>query len=746
MKISLFLSGLLFAVNLFAQKSNFVIDDKLPLTFLTDTTQLTLLNARHGSRFSFSPVFGDAGIHTGALGYDMDAFSELLIEVETEKGSFCFRTAGLNAKTNYLTNQTMQFGMTGTQLSGTTPDGALKIICTIVSPFTPSDSLNDTENLKVQIAPHYYIYTEIFNLSGEEVSGNVKIGLQKILYEYGRGSAAPSWRFDGRVRNELYFKDEGTGEKTLLALVSLTPNKHQHIKKSGFNTLKTDFLLSPSAVFNDTLAYVTHHEGKMLYDKKYNMPLRFYYTKFWKDIKEVIAYTRSNAAQNISLSAKFEKILTRSAATPEQKWMTALAFHNDIANAFLLLDNKDRPRFYLLEGRFRHISTIDVAHETELNAIFAPWRLKLQLDTWLDYVSRKEVWTHDFENEWGNKQHKEGMSASEYGPFVEHDLGDFPFIAETSEYSFGPHMAVEENANYALLLYWYWKLTADDEFVKAQLGMVDVLLYSMSNRDTDNSGIADKGIGWSSYDVSDAIKRSPENVYLGVKQLFAYEVAAEMFEKLAIKGVNTGAMTDVKDVKDGEGAGFFEANQLSNEKLRAKQAAKYRAEAQKIAVSIKAAYKKYKYLPTSLDPSFKGWNQHAIVICEGLFLPTLSGYRSKLADELNPLFADTYQQAYQKSVTPYGIKLSSEEPATWFSKTMVADVISIYKFPFKTSTAKYAYDWNKNNADAYNDGAMSTTEKWNGFWYPRGISALGYIFADYKFTAEQRNAFLKELR
>ncbi|MCS7004133.1 MAG: glycoside hydrolase family 52 protein [Cytophagales bacterium] len=733
---------------IYSQNSRFFLDTQIPLIPFTDTTQLSILNARNGSRFSFSFLTGEQGIHTGALGFDSDAFSELLLEVQTSKGRYCFRTCGLPYGAQYLLNQQIRLGMTSVQLSGTTPDGLL-VIVTIVSPFTPCDSLGDTTKLKVQIAPVYYILSEIFNRSGKYVEGNIKVGFQKIAYEYGRGSAVPSWRFDGRKRNELYFKDEGTSEKTLLSLVSLSHQKHQHIKINSFHTLKVDFSLANGQNFIDTVAYTAYHPDKVIRDKKYNMDLKFYYTRFFRNIQEVNEYARRAASLNLDLSARFEKILSRSKIAPEEKWVIALAFHSDNANAFLLIDEKQRPRFLLLEGRFRHMSTIDVAHETELMALFSPYRLKLQLDMWLDYLARKEVWTWQFENEWGNVQHKEGMSASEYGPFLEHDVGDYPFVAETSEYSFGPHMAVEENCNFALLLYWYWKLMSDDEFVKSHLGMLDVLLHSVVNRDTDDSGLADKGVGWSSYDVNDAIKQSPENVYLGVKQLCAYEVAAEMFEKLAIKELEPNPeIKDIKSIKDGEGKGYFESIQLANEKLRYKQAMRYRAEARKIVNSLVKAFGELGYLPVSLDRTFRGWNQYSITIPEALFLPGLSGFSSATIQEIIPMLSTTYQLAYQKSLRSYGVNLSSEESVTWFSKTMVSDIVASYWFGLKPSTAIFAYRWNKNNPDAYNDGALGNRpqDKWNGFWYPRGISALGYLLREQQFRASQRLQFLEELR
>ena len=98
------------------------------------------------------------------------------------------------------------------------------------------------------------------------------------------------------------------------------------------------------------------------------------------------------------------------------------------------------------------------------------------------------------------------------------------------------------------------------------------------------------------------------------------------------------------------------------------------------------------------------------------------------------------------SKTPHGIKLSSGEDVTWFSKIMVSDIVASYWFDSKPSTAKYTYDWNKNNTEAYQDGAYSLTRPWPGNWYPRGMSSLGYLFREADFKAGKRQEFLKGLR
>jgi hypothetical protein len=250
------------------------------------------------------------------------------------------------------------------------------------------------------------------------------------------------------------------------------------------------------------------------------------------------------------------------------------------------------------------------------------------------------------------------------------------------------------------------------------------------NRDTDGNGIVDQAIGWSTYDNADVIKKSPENTYLGVKQMMAYLVAADMFENLYISPEEAGELKDIKDVKDGTGVGY-ETGKVQNKILRLNQAAKYRAEAQKIINTLNKAFLQYGYIPCSLDTTFEGWAQHSIVIGEGLFLPGLVGFESPILKEILPALKTSYEKAYQLSKTDYGIKLSSDEGGTWFSKIMVMDNVAAKWYNINNNNVSYTYHWNKNNHYAYNDGINADGKTaWIGFWYPRGVSVIAYFLLE----------------
>ncbi len=696
-------------------------------TKLNNKTQLTVLNSRFGSRFSFSVSSSENAIRMGAMGYDLDEATGFYLAVENGDGNFCFRTIDRLPGVDYLNNQELDFGLTFSEMRGKT-DGNIQVGVTIISPFTTSKNLDDEFNIKTQIVPAYYLITKMQNNSEADFNGTLKIGFKKTEVKTYSQLANRSMN---KNSNKIYFRDNSNPESKVL-LGAIRDDFEKFHNRYGVNGIQKNVSLKKGKSTTDTILIAGFYKGKVIRDLRINQDLRFYYTKFWNNVEEVFEFAKTNKKEILTTTDKFENIGREADATAKEKWVAALAFRSDMANSLLLSDEDGQSRFYLEEGRYQHLSTIDVAHETEVAAIFAPWRLKMQIEQWTNYLALKEV-TVPPNKEIGKKAYKEGMTAAEYGAFLYHDVGDFPFVDFTSNYNYGPNMAVEENTDFVLLLYWYWKLTGDNHFVQAQLGITDILLQSVMNRDTDDSGIADTGFGWTTYDANDVLKLSPENTYLGVKQLCAYAVASEMFTQLAIKSESSKVFGGVKNVIDGEGVGFS-AVRVGNEKLRKKQAEKYNKEAVKILKTLTKAQKKYGYIPICLDENFPGWNQLSVVIPEGLFLPGLAGADIVVLNKLSGILKDNYIQSFEKGKSSYGIRLVENESTTWFSKVMVSDIVASYWFSINNSTAKYAYEWNMNNPFAYNDGLLEADKAWSGYWYPRGVASILYLFRNQKNT------------
>lgn len=720
-KISLIVS-LSLSFNGYAQ--NFKISQDLIATPLTDSTNFSLLNSRLGSRFSFSLLNEKQSMQTGSLGFDMDEQTGLLISLTVNGKHYCFRTTRLPRNTSYLNNQALKFGPTSMQLTGETPEG-IKVNFMLISAFAPSKDLNDVEAIKTQIFPGFYMQINLNNQGAKNLTNcRLKVALAKTPVKEFNFMGLEPMKPDNRAQTVLFRDNASLNGKLALAAIKY-PAKGT-FSEEGFGGLFYEFDLAQRENKDFTQIYAAYHADTVIEDKRVNLPLKFYYTHYWENISGVLQYAQANFEQNMLLTQRFEDQLMNSALTAQEKWVLALTFHTDLANTFFLLDGNKQARFYVSEGRFKHLSTVDVAHETEVSAIFCPWRLKLQLNQWTNYIAREELTVAA--NPVQNKPaYQQGMTAAEYGPYLYHDVGDLPFVSETANYNYGPHMAVEENTSFVLLLYYYWKISKDDAFTRAMLGTVDVLLQSVANRDTNGNGIVDKAYGWTTYDANEALKLSPENTFLGVKQLSAYVVAAEMFRSLANKEKTYTMDATKKGVVDGEGAGYKNIGvATNNEILRNKQAMRYEKEASLILSTLKSAQQKYGFIPVSLDEKFPKWNQRSVVIGEGLFLPGLAGIKSPILNQLAVVLKKDYAQTYAQSITGYGIKLTTQEGTTWFSKTMVADAVAAQWYGIKHSSAPYIYEWNKNSPYAYNDGLLKKDDVWIGYWYPRGISILAY--------------------
>jgi len=713
------------------------IDKVMPAIEINDDSQLGILNSRMGSRFSLNFFSGKRGIHTGVLGFDSDEYSELLVGVEQDGKLEIFRLANPLIKSSYLQNQTLQLAMTGMQLKGISSNG-LEVSVTVVSPFTPAKTLDETEAIKLQVSPFFYVLVRVKNTTETTVNAKLMVGLKKLPYNPTMEYAVWGYGY-GRIANEMYFKDQTAGN-ALIALESMNV-KTTGFEKEAFNGLSYDLSIAPKAEVDVQYSYSTYYNGRVQRDNRINTDLKYYYTSLFKNVEEVKTFAKTNFDKNMAASAQFENLLLRSKLSGPDKWMMALTFHADLANTFLLIDEKQRPYFYLLEGRFKHQSTVDVAHETELVALFNPWRLKLQLQQWSNYLATERV---KREPERGRKAFYQGYSAAEYGPYVMHDVGDYPYISASSDYDFGPYMAAEENTNYAMLLYWYWKISGDDEFVKQKLGFVEMLLHSLVNRDLDGNGMVDHAQGWTTFDSSKSLRIYTENTYVGVKQLSAYTMAAEMFRTLVTTGNHE--IGELVKMSDGEGQGFQNLLDVPNEALRLRQATYYEAEAKKILATLKKAQKEYGYIPVSLDKKYADGNQLSVVLGDALMYPGFTGMSSPIITETAKLLKTTYEKAYPLSLKPYGVTLTTGETPTWYSKIMVSDIVAQRWFNSTNNSVRYVYQHNVNSPYTYNDGMETETRSWIGYFYPRGVVTLGYFMNEAGFRTDQKEEFLKLLK
>jgi len=659
---------------------------------------------------------------------DNDNLSQWLCGMEVSGKKVRFSSAMGPAQFQKISNENYGMNCLSTALKGDAED--VQISWLQHSAWSSFTNLEDTNQLKFNTAPFYSWTLSAQNQSNQAKKVVLFLGQNSVPIDPDKGVNLSWWRID-KPSERIYYRDP-SGKAGLMTLSSSAGNKAILFEKEGFYGLKFEFELKPNEKRDFPLIWAGFQDDAILTDEKHNQQLYFSYKHFFKNVDEVSDYGLQNHSKTIASTFDFQTKFNEMPGNEMEKWLAALTFRTDVANGLLVSNTKGKYYWFETEGRFRHMNTLDVAFETQILARWTPWRLKLMLEQWATYISLFEEWVPSSRSRTSIKDNLEGVSSSETGAFVYHDVGNFPFVMKAEGYDFGPFLPVEENSDFVSLLYWYYKISADKAFVQKYAGLVAMLMQSLQNRDSNGNGLADVGHGWSTYDVSEAVKRAPDNTYLGVKMLTAYLLGSEL---LRVSVVNPLRSIDQELVtKDQDGTTLngtqkaeWEKGTIGNSYLRQKQSRFFELEAEKILKSLIAAQKKNGFIPVSLDEKFPGWNQQISVLAEGLLYPILTKFEHPTLTKLKSVLKSEWERVLPLCSKPYGLTISSSEPVTWFSKTMVIDFVATKALGFKGSHAVYPYRWNLNNDQAYQDGATSLTEPWPGNWYPRGLSAWLYL-------------------
>ncbi len=245
------------------------------------------------------------------------------------------------------------------------------------------------------------------------------------------------------------------------------------------------------------------------YDDTYELK----YTSSFGSLSDLITYAFNESGDMISKSAFFDSTIASRdylylspTYVSEFRNLYCYAFQSFVVNTWWALSENGREWFSTWEGAdCRFHSTVDVEYN---NAWFYfhyfPDLLKRVMDQWILYLK-----------ECGD------------GFYLSHDMGRGDF-AGGQVY---PHdMPAEENANYILLLYKYWKTTGDGDYVKRRFSTVRLLLDFLFRCDTNNNGIPDIYTANTIDDASFALQFSKDQTYLGLKCLSAYYAASRLAE------------------------------------------------------------------------------------------------------------------------------------------------------------------------------------------------------------------------
>ncbi|TFG26209.1 MAG: hypothetical protein EU532_10385, partial [Promethearchaeota archaeon] len=262
---------------------------------ISKDTKLCLMNSRWGSRLTFNLNFMEHAIETGNLGIDIahdrkiryshQNLQELKFYVES--GSSLQEGFYFSKLKSYLAAQELNLGLTYLTLKGI-HSSELKVEFTIHSPIAITSELENDEKIKILHSPFFYVDIEIENNSKvpHEVSTFIGFDMQGQL-----------------INKNLVFDDNGKNyiekDQKKLVLKRLQQDTSKYYKDNeddsrgflAYNELKSGEKLTLKYIYAGFI-------GKPVFLNKLNrrksQKLKFYYTKFFTDIDNVLDFAEQN--------------------------------------------------------------------------------------------------------------------------------------------------------------------------------------------------------------------------------------------------------------------------------------------------------------------------------------------------------------------------------------------------------------------------------------------------------------------
>ncbi len=417
---------------------------------------------------------------------------------------------------------------------------------------------------------------------------------------------------------------------------------------------------------------------------------KFKYTQDYASVEDVINYCIANRKQLLEKSAKFDAIFLESDLPKYTKDLIAFSFQTYLSTTWWTrLNNSGFDWFSSWEGNCQFHSTIDV----EYNLAWFYYLL------WPDLLRMTLL-----ESEPHQKPNAQGKI------FMSHDMGR-GFAATKQDY--GHEMEVEENCNFLLMLYAYWRVTGDSKiithFAKLVNDLVEYLRWSAST----GMGFPHEGTANTIDDASPAIQFAKEQTYLGVKTYGACLVAREMGRYLKtdeLIATTTSLMTKI--------------SQTLEEKAWV---------GDHYAVCIDKSLKGFKEGWTETwknilgdKDEIVGWDAYTLYVSNGLLIPLFTGLDFDLPKD--KLLQDLVN-ARERSLTEYGCTHSSIDHSNlWVSQNLWRDFVGYYLGFERDDMDRYWAFEVYENTQGRGGGFTDVAGRNKLFYYPRGITSLG-IFA-----------------
>ena len=425
----------------------------------------------------------------------------------------------------------------------------------------------------------------------------------------------------------------------------------------------------------------------------------FKYTEQFSSLGEVTAWAKDNPNVISENAKKVDCIIGQNNLSTEINKLMAQTLHSWLVNTWwTVCEGKDW--YNVWEGNCYYLSTMDVEYtQTPFYLSVWPELLALELDRWPEF-------THSGEEIIGE-------SGKDTVVFM-HDVG---WLTEIDRTRYAHPMPVEQNCNYALMHYAYWRRTGDFDVAQRNAEHIKKGLDFLLLSDTTGDGVPDQGTANTIDDACPALQFGKKQVYLAVKTIAALQTGADILEK----------MGDIETAK------------------------KYRQQADTATASLLEKgwngdhfNMLLKAAGEELDPGQSGgWDATHIYTSHGLVLLDMVG--KKLGIDDDKLRQDLRMGAI-RCVDKYGCRHSDYVPhkdemtigefgtfscprVGWIAMNMFRDIAAFYRGVDLRDMASRYWDF---QALVNTQGPCLFFETFNGnrlMTYPRGLVVFGYFDA-----------------
>jgi hypothetical protein len=647
-----------------------------------------------GSRFNLVLDPHDQCIYLATYGRFKDLPVELVCGIEDEQGKVT--ALPFTAGAEHFPYGEQSITMTGITYRALLPQDGLHLTVTFTAPFYPQDE-------QLSLAPFFYVDLKLekdrpktYRWQPQRENpirrGKLVFALKSEKLAFRTDGADVVYEFDVKG-----FERRGGGVSEAEAkLAEQGGSRVRHrLSAAGAETRDNGFALAfdlttrPAAEMSLVWNAFTLQPVMSLFGE----PVPFKYTEYFPTEPALLEFARTQKTEVLKKCRFFDQQITDWSLGRDYSNMTAFAFHSFLINSWWVQAGPGQDWFSVWEGSCYFHSTIDVEYNDAM----------VYLTLWPELLGKLLHQWMRFQNDGAQTLGPAGAGTV----FLSHDMGSG--VVAGKQY-YPHHMEVEENCNYLLLLFAYWRQTGDNSHVVKYAAELAKLARFIKACDLEGNGIPSTGTANTIDDASPAVQFGRHQTYLAFKAANALGVCADMARHLKNDALAADCDAQVKLItRTMDSRGWLHDH--------------YAVTLERTTDGLTNPWTQKPLGPGKLE----GWDAYSIYASNGCLYPFLTGKAlpfnyARLAEDLHT--------ATQRTMTDYGSTHSSDNQIFWVSQNQWRDYIAAYLgLDMLNNNDRYwEYQWTTGNN--HQGSCFYETSCHNNLcFYPRGIAALGVVFA-----------------